>query len=39
MRSKTRMESDLSRIVDAVAGVEGVIALILFRSRAKGNYD
>jgi len=34
-----RLESDLSKIVDAVVSVEGVIALILFGSRAKESYD
>ena len=39
MKSKEKLESDLSRIVNAIIGVEGVIAVILFGSRAKGAYD
>jgi len=39
MKSKEKLESDLSRIVNAIIGVEGVIAVILFGSRAKGTYD
>ena len=33
------MESDLSKIAKAVSAVEGVVAAILFGSRAKGNAD
>jgi len=39
MKLETRLKSDLNRIVDAVTKVEGVIAVILFGSRAKGSYD
>ncbi|MGQ9720718.1 MAG: nucleotidyltransferase domain-containing protein [Candidatus Jordarchaeum sp.] len=39
MRLKTEQESNLNSIVNAVAQVEGVLAVILFGSRAKGNYD
>lgn len=39
MKSRTRQESNLSRIVSAIAQVEGIVAVILFGSRAKGNYD
>ena len=39
MKSKEKLESDLSRIVNAIISVEGVIAVILFGSRAKGAYD
>jgi predicted nucleotidyltransferase len=38
MRLEARLKSDLSRIVDAITKVEGVIAVILFGSRAKGRY-
>lgn len=39
MRLKTEQDSNLNSIVNAVAKVEGVLAVILFGSRAKGNYD
>ncbi|MEM2144914.1 MAG: nucleotidyltransferase domain-containing protein [Candidatus Jordarchaeaceae archaeon] len=39
MRLKTEQESNLNSIVNAVAKVEGVLAVILFGSRVKGNYD
>jgi len=33
------VESDLGRLVQSVASVEGVVAVILFGSRARGDYD
>jgi len=36
---KAERESKLNSIVNAIAKVEGVLAVILFGSRAKGNYD
>ncbi|MFQ5821350.1 MAG: nucleotidyltransferase domain-containing protein [Candidatus Heimdallarchaeota archaeon] len=39
MNLKTKQESNLSRIVNSITKVTGVIAVILFGSRAKGNYD
>lgn len=39
MRSLIESESDLSRIVKATTSVEGVLAVILFGSRARGEYD
>jgi len=39
MELETTQESNLSRIMSAVIEVEGVVAAILFGSRAKGNYD
>ncbi len=39
MKLKEELESDLNRIVRAIIGIEGVIAVILFGSRAKGTYD
>jgi len=39
MKSKEKLESDLSRIVNAIISAEGVIAVFLFGSRAKGSYD
>ncbi|MCS7137946.1 MAG: nucleotidyltransferase domain-containing protein [Candidatus Caldarchaeum sp.] len=37
MRGK--LDYDLSRLVDAIASVEGVLAVILFGSVARGEYD
>jgi len=39
MKLRAELESDLSKIVDAIAEVKGVIAIILFGSRAKGVHD
>lgn len=39
MEWKSGLESDLGRLVEAVTSVEGVIAVILFGSRARGDYD
>lgn len=39
MGSRGEPESNLSKIVDAVSRVEGVLAVILFGSRARGEYD
>ncbi|HID90672.1 TPA: nucleotidyltransferase domain-containing protein, partial [Candidatus Bathyarchaeota archaeon] len=39
MRLRGEQESSLGRIVDAVSRVEGVIAVILFGSRARGDYN
>lgn len=36
---KKKLELDLDRIVNALTSVDGVIAIILFGSRAKGEYD
>jgi len=39
MRLKIKLESNLSRLVEAITQVKGIVAIILFGSRAKGNYD
>jgi len=39
MQLKGEVESDLDRLVQSVASVEGVVAIILFGSRARGDYD
>jgi predicted nucleotidyltransferase len=39
MKLRAEQESNLNSIVNAAAQVEGVLAVILFGSRAKGNYD
>jgi predicted nucleotidyltransferase len=39
MRLGSELESDLGRLVHAITSVEGVVAVILFGSRAKGDYD
>ncbi|MCS7365354.1 MAG: nucleotidyltransferase domain-containing protein [archaeon GB-1867-035] len=39
MKLRKKLELDLDRIVDALSSVEGVVAVILFGSRAKGDYD
>ena len=39
MSLRRRLEYDLSRIVDAISDVDGVIAIILFGSIARGDYD
>lgn len=39
MKLVGRLESDLDRLVEAISSVEGVVAIILFGSRAKGDYD
>ncbi|MEM3088597.1 MAG: nucleotidyltransferase domain-containing protein [Candidatus Bathyarchaeia archaeon] len=39
MKLKSESESDLDKLVDAISRVEGVLAIILFGSRARGNYD
>lgn len=39
MQLRSAQESDLGRLVHAITGVKGVIAVILFGSRAKGDYD
>ena len=39
MKLKSELESNLSKLVKAIVHVEGVVAIILFGSRAKGNYD
>lgn len=38
MKSKEKLESDLNKLSEAVA-VDGVIAAILFGSRARRDYD
>ncbi|MDI6904398.1 MAG: nucleotidyltransferase domain-containing protein [Candidatus Bathyarchaeia archaeon] len=39
MKLKSELESNLSKLVEVIACVEGVVAIILFGSRARGNYD
>lgn len=39
MKLKSELESNLSKLVEAIACIEGVVAIILFGSRATGNYD
>lgn len=39
MELKSELKSDLYRLVQAITGVEGVVAVILFGSRARGDYD
>lgn len=39
MKLRSEVGSDLGRLVNAVVGVEGVIAVILFGSRARGDCD
>lgn len=39
MKLKSELESDLDRLVQAITNVEGIVAIILFGSRAKGDYD
>jgi len=38
MGSEIEQDSDLGRLVNVITTVEGVVAIILFGSRAKGNY-
>lgn len=39
MKSKKKLESALNELADAIIGVEGTIAAILFGSRARGDYQ
>jgi len=39
MKLVGKLESDLDRLVEALSSVEGVLAIILFGSRARGYYD
>jgi len=39
VKSRSAVESDLGRLVDAIVGIEGVLAVILFGSRARGDFD
>lgn len=39
MKLKSEPESNLSKLVEAIVHIEGVVAIILFGSRARGNYD
>lgn len=39
MQFKSELESDLNRLVQAVTSVAGVLAVILFGSRARADYD
>lgn len=39
MKLRSELESDFGRLVDAVVGIEGVLAMILFGSRARGDFD
>lgn len=36
---KGRLESELGRLVDAISSIEGVVAVILFGSYAKGDFN
>ena len=38
MKSKNEQESELSKLVDAISSIEGVLSVILFGSRARGDY-
>lgn len=39
MQLRSEVELDLDSLVKAIANVEGVVAIILFGSRARGDYD
>jgi predicted nucleotidyltransferase len=39
MRLRGELEFDLDRLVGAITAVKGVVAIILFGSRANGDYD
>ena len=39
MESKSERKSDLDKLVQAITSVEGVVAVILFGSRARGDYN
>jgi predicted nucleotidyltransferase len=39
MRSGRGQGSDLEKLTDAVSGIEGVLGVVLFGSRARGDYD
>ncbi|KPV64023.1 MAG: Nucleotidyltransferase domain protein [Candidatus Bathyarchaeota archaeon BA2] len=39
MKLRGEVEFDLDRLVKAIVGVEGVVAVILFGSRVRGDYD
>lgn len=39
MQLRSEVKSDLDNLVKAIADVEGVVAIILFGSRARGDYD
>lgn len=39
MQLRSEQKSDLSNLIKAITDVEGVIAVILFGSRAKGDPD
>jgi len=39
MRSGRGQGSDLKKLTDAISGIEGVLGVILFGSRARGDYD
>lgn len=39
MQLRSELELDLGRLVQAITSVHGVVAVILFGSRAKGDYD
>lgn len=39
MRSVGELEFNLDRLVEAISSVKGVVAIILFGSRARGDYD
>jgi len=39
MKMIGKLESDLDRLVEAISTIEGVVAIILFGSRARGDYD
>jgi predicted nucleotidyltransferase len=39
MKLKSELKYDLNKLVPAITSVEGVVAIILFGSRARGDYD
>jgi len=39
MKSKSEQNSELNRLVQAITKTEGIVAIILFGSRARGDYD
>ena len=39
MKLESEMESKLDKLVQAISSVKGVVAIILFGSRARGDYD
>jgi len=39
VKLESELQSDLDRLIKAITSVEGVVAVILFGSRARGDYD